>query len=125
MSGWENAWIPLVLLLGVLFRFSFPVLGTLVIEADLGGRKESAAKDAPLLIETAIVQERREEITILFHARQYYIDFWLPGQNTIIPFEVSYRLYNALQDGQSGILTYQGGAFRSFLRNGETIYDKC
>ena len=124
MSGIEFIWFPLYILAILLLRLSSPLIGSFLVEADLDTRKKIASDGLPEQAESAIILSLNcpPAPFQLFH---YYIDFLLPSQNTVITCEVSRRLYNTLHEGQSGILTYQGTAFRSFLRNGEIIYDKC
>ena len=124
MSGIEFIWFPFFILAILLLRLSAPLIGSFLVEVDLDNRKAVTSTGHP---------ERTESVVILSHTCppalfglfHYYIDFLLPTQNIVVTCEVTRQLYNTLTDGQSGVLTYQGTAFRSFLRNGEIIYDKC
>ena len=124
MSGIEYAWFPLFILGILLLRISTPFVGSFLVEADLDSRKLTAAEGHPEHTDSAVILSHTTALAFA-QIHQHYIDFLIPTQNTVVTCEVSRRLYNTLEDGQSGILTYQGAAFRSFLRNGEIFYDKC
>ena len=124
MSGIEYAWFPLFILAILLLRISTPFVVSFLVEADLDSRKLTAAEGYSEQSDSAVILSHSCP-PAPFQMYHYYIDFLVPVQNNVVTCEVSRRLYNTLQDGQSGILTYQGTAFRSFLRNGEIFYDKC
>ena len=123
MSSLKNAWVLLVIFIPVILLFSAPIIGEILVEADLSSRKDAAAGSNPEQIVSAVVLSHTCAPSLLY-MHHYYVDFLLPPQEAVVSCEVSRWLYNTLKDGQSGLLTYQGTAFRSFLRNGETLYDK-
>lgn len=125
MPGWNDFWFPLAIILVILPKRPVRrILQQMLTDAALDDRKTSAAVGHPTVSGYVIIQDKRTK-SDFFDDLYYYIDFWDPSQNKVITCEVSKQLFDALQQGQGGILTYQGSAFRSFLRNGEIFYDKC
>ena len=123
MSGWIGFWSIIVILCALVIRGLWFYFVWQISDLTIDDRKSLASNGYPSLSEPAIIQDKRESIPG-YLSKKYYFDFWLQSSKQVISCEVSKSLYDRLNLGYSGILTYQGTAFQSFKRNGEVFCEK-